>query len=1143
MVVMMMLFVFKGFVFAQNQSDMRRPISNVSPTWLVHVDVWANADPKRIIELVPEDIRPFVIFNLSLSISKPASGPYGPNVDKYTILESWIRTCAEYRAWATIQTASGWESALPPQYAENDIYEYFYKTYPNFVGYNFAEQCWGFPTETDFENRLQLFADLIKLGHKYGGYVMVSHTQTMNAPHYNAIANLKRSDAFRAAAKDFSENYISIEKYTTSRGFYDIESTCLGTFLSGYAGNYGVRFDDCGWTYIENRAKKDFPKSLGIFPIVEHAILTGQTLSDGPELTWNGMAISGDGTQNTDNGYRFRAFKQEANFTNNNLDVFRKILDGSFPIPSREEVIERTKVAYVNDFVSGDNSQRYSSEQSLFTGLYAMDGEYSNNIIWTKSTGRYPTIPTLFKEGVSETGAFEKVVTKSNYASTWPTIESKVKDLDGMFPQEYTGDIYASRMKNVWVMYNPYMGEPNDANYTQKLTSTSGIIPFKYNTCREMNISLSNYGLAVLTESKDRLDLYLNNFSDKLSDNIPLLRKDTVRIHGAISSPTYTYENRGGANAGNITISDNWDGDIYTLYVEHNGPVDVTINCLGTESDRLAVPETPSIITPSLPPVYTGILQYEAEDMDFKNIASLKQNGSLPGYTALGYSVFGANASAAMRMKPIIATAGLYNLKIKYSVLSADVNNIDLYVNGQKTANLSFPKTKGWAAIVESVNLTQGENIIELVANGIGVSDMSFDNLILESVGNVTSPSVFVSSEALNTFSYTYGGLSGNQNLSVYGNSSATNLTVSASPNFEVSLSETEGYSPAITLPDVAGTVLSTHLYVRMKSSLSVGNYNGVLYFKDADKVLQTVNLRGYVTPKPTSILYDFTKDVATTNATNPPALDVSVGIGNDATAGVISLTDTKGTTSNVFHPYTSGQKNGSGVMNLNLFPKDASDYSITWKQYLAEPAAETKVGMLLRGDVENIGDENRGYAYGLMHGYVFIVYTIPNTSIDFRIYKSTATGITMEAGYVANSSLKALIDEPMWFRASVVGDSDIELKLEYSIDGNTWNTGVTKIDNENSFKSGASQMIWGLAASSNFSLDDILFKGVANDFPTSIEREIDREEKATVVSEEFFNMMGQRINRPTKSNGYGVYIIRRKMSDGTIRSIKVMAN
>lgn len=35
----------------------RRPIDNEHPMWMIHVDVWNAADPQKIINLVPEDIR------------------------------------------------------------------------------------------------------------------------------------------------------------------------------------------------------------------------------------------------------------------------------------------------------------------------------------------------------------------------------------------------------------------------------------------------------------------------------------------------------------------------------------------------------------------------------------------------------------------------------------------------------------------------------------------------------------------------------------------------------------------------------------------------------------------------------------------------------------------------------------------------------------------------------------------------------------------------------------------------------------------------------------------------------------------------------------------------------------------------------
>ena len=45
----------------------RRPVDSKHPMWLIHIDVWNNADPQKIIDLIPEDVRPYVCFNLSLS--------------------------------------------------------------------------------------------------------------------------------------------------------------------------------------------------------------------------------------------------------------------------------------------------------------------------------------------------------------------------------------------------------------------------------------------------------------------------------------------------------------------------------------------------------------------------------------------------------------------------------------------------------------------------------------------------------------------------------------------------------------------------------------------------------------------------------------------------------------------------------------------------------------------------------------------------------------------------------------------------------------------------------------------------------------------------------------------------------------------
>ena len=50
-------------------SNMRRPLSPEQPMWIVHIDSWNYADPAKIIDLIPEDVLPYVVFNISLSIN------------------------------------------------------------------------------------------------------------------------------------------------------------------------------------------------------------------------------------------------------------------------------------------------------------------------------------------------------------------------------------------------------------------------------------------------------------------------------------------------------------------------------------------------------------------------------------------------------------------------------------------------------------------------------------------------------------------------------------------------------------------------------------------------------------------------------------------------------------------------------------------------------------------------------------------------------------------------------------------------------------------------------------------------------------------------------------------------------------------
>lgn len=122
---------------------MRRPVSVNNPMFIIHIDTWNWPDPQKIINLVPEDLKPWCVFNISLSVShNETTGEFNIVPDGLETARSWVRTCAENRVWCMVQPASGAFSHLPDN--EMEVYEEFYREYPNFIGFNYCEQFWGF---------------------------------------------------------------------------------------------------------------------------------------------------------------------------------------------------------------------------------------------------------------------------------------------------------------------------------------------------------------------------------------------------------------------------------------------------------------------------------------------------------------------------------------------------------------------------------------------------------------------------------------------------------------------------------------------------------------------------------------------------------------------------------------------------------------------------------------------------------------------------------------------------------------------------------------------------------------------------------------------------------------------------------------
>jgi len=751
-----LLFFLGVTVWAQE----RRPIDPQHPAWLIHIDVWNNADPQKIIDLIPADIKPYVILNLSMSCS------YDKDIDMYKkpqdaiqTYKSWASICCANDMWFTCQPASGGHTHIRDNAANFqkalDTHEYFFIHYKNFLGWNYAEQFWGFNEAGDKSSssdtdRIKLFANLVPMHHKYGGFLTISFCGNIWSHPLNPCGMMKRNSTFLNNCKKYPEAMLFLYKYTTSANWFNNESVTIGPFISGLAKNYGVRYDNCGWNgavdddYFKNKygSNHTYPGAVGIAPVLEQMCLNGACVWDGPELIWTEDFKETNRTT-TSTGYTRRNWTTYGNFDNIWVDMFRKVLDGSIHIASREEVIARTKLVMKNDVsASADNTSlkinAYAAPVDLYHGLYLQDndpfnertssesgfgtvaGYGNNNFLYYKKTGRYQTIPIVIDlyDSLAKTIPTANVIKRSVYnnkTGKWKNQTTKVAEFNKQYEEVSKGDMFVARHYNELVCYTPY-------SYFNKLNTSHAEIPMQYNTCDSLYLDFALFSSALVKEYDDHLYFYLNNYRSDTTT----VKKDVITIKGAKVRPTKTYKKRAKANA---TVAEKWNEETgtYTLTVSHNGPVDLTINCTGEGTERLtdylsdaALEELPVQPGDSIREVII-----EAEDMDYKSVSNVVTDAynsnyrSLLGHSAMGFVVMGSNTSGSLQCFPVTKAAGTYTVTIKYMYDGSANSKLRTKMNTATNVTTTFEPTNGeWKTVSLEAEMKAGKNTFTLTNAG-----------------------------------------------------------------------------------------------------------------------------------------------------------------------------------------------------------------------------------------------------------------------------------------------------------------------------------------------------------------------------------------------------------------------------------------
>ena len=733
-------------------AQQRRPVDSQHPLWFVHVDVWNSADPQKIIDLIPDDIKPYVCMNLSLSCQfDTKTSMYRMPRNAVRTYKSWATVCQKNGMWFSCQPASGGHTHIQ----DNDLetFEYFFKTYPNFLGWDYAEQFWAFGDAGDLSSmtaasRWALFANLVEMSHKYGGFLTVSWCGGDYHMSTNPMGELKADKNFLAACKKYPEAIVFLYKYTHSSSFYNNESICWGPYFSGLAKNYGVRYDNCGWNDMtskligENKCK--YPGSAGIGTVMEQMCVNGGSVWDGPELIWREECFLNQSDTKVD-GYTRRNWAASPHFKGIWIDMWRRIINGTMYIPTREEVVNKTKIVVINDIASDYDS--YTSWDDLYNGVYLQAdpanqkkearhnyGQWYNNLCYFKSTGRYGAIPIVIDLYDDLAKSVPVQVKRSNYKSRWGTQAKKQADFNEQYPEVSKGDLYVNRYRNQLVTYTPY-------TYLNGKKTASADIPLKYNTCDTLKLQYGKLSSGVIREYEDHIDFYFNNYR---SDSTAM-QSDKITITGVTMEPTcgYTKPSISGLAGHNYSISGkSYDAEkqTFTVTIQHMGPIIVKINCKGAATDRQTdVLPAEQLELPKQPEPYKGPIIIEAEDMDRKSVDHRLTNSGwwaqdYKDFAGLGFVETQANTGSALRHQlKNLAEGGEYSIRVRYCN-SSKAGKMKATVNGE-AQDVSFEKVakNDWREAVIPVTLKAGNN--DFVLQNSGSIKMTIDQIIYEPVG------------------------------------------------------------------------------------------------------------------------------------------------------------------------------------------------------------------------------------------------------------------------------------------------------------------------------------------------------------------------------------------------------------------------
>ncbi|MFM2293310.1 MAG: hypothetical protein RIS29_3123 [Bacteroidota bacterium] len=172
------------------------------------------------------------------------------------------------------------------------------------------------------------------------------------------------------------------------------------------------------------------------------------------------------------------------------------------------------------------------------------------------------------------------------------------------------------------------------------------------------------------------------------------------------------------------------------------------------------------------------------------------------------------------------------------------------------TNTISIPSTNGsvahttiYARLKAGLGIGSYNETLTVSANGA-----ASQNVTLSGAVSTLAPVITVSTTSLSGFNYVESqGPSAQKSFTVAGLNLTGSITVNAPNGYELSVLSGSAFvgSPSLTLAQTNGNVPSTLIFIRLKSGLTQGSYNGNVTVVTSSAATKTIALTGLISPMP----------------------------------------------------------------------------------------------------------------------------------------------------------------------------------------------------------------------------------------------------------------------------------------------------